>query len=301
MQRSLGNRAVQRFLHPASLPRRNIRSTRIAQRRILRRTAGSRRRSKALASTGPGWAKWVSSRTWLLYNFDINRSNLKSEHKTFINQLLPNIKGAAKVKLTGHASRAGRPARNVRLSKARAEKVAAYLKQRGVPAGRIETIGLGEKTAAQQGAPDRSERSADRAVSVSLHGKAPAATRKRRQRPRYRIITGTRIRGGTRGRTPAPWPPTLSPLERELKTVDWNKLFRRAAFICCGLSLGRGLKSVLDPTPTPPSATTQKVLKEHKKCIVSNALAVLRNDKKLRYRRYITKAIVERQFKVWFK
>lgn len=66
--------------------------------------------------------------------------------RSTLNALLetPAAAGEAKIVIRGHSDSRGRDSENLRVSRLRAEAVGDYLVQRGVPAGRMEIIALGE-------------------------------------------------------------------------------------------------------------------------------------------------------------
>jgi hypothetical protein len=84
---------------------------------------------------------------FLLFNFDIGSSTLKRAHETFLKQGILSILGANeehKVGLVGRASRSGPDSLNLKLSRQRAEAVAAFLTRAGIARSRIQLDFLGE-------------------------------------------------------------------------------------------------------------------------------------------------------------
>src|SRR5467141_3260878 len=74
----------------------------------------------------------------LLFNFDIGSSKLKPAHERFLNQGILTIleaNGEHKVGLVGRASRSGPDSFDLKLSRQRAEAVAALLTRAGIDRG----------------------------------------------------------------------------------------------------------------------------------------------------------------------
>jgi len=85
--------------------------------------------------------------TFLLFNFDIGSSTLKRAHETFLRQGILSILGANeehRIALVGRASRSGPDSVNLKLSRQRAEAVAAFLTRAGIARSRIQLDFLGE-------------------------------------------------------------------------------------------------------------------------------------------------------------
>ena len=79
--------------------------------------------------------------------FDFNKSDLTSEAVSIVNQAAANA-GPAKVTqltVTGHTDTVGSDAYNMRLSRRRAESVAAQLEKDGIPAGEIAIFAKGKR------------------------------------------------------------------------------------------------------------------------------------------------------------
>src|SRR4051812_25867616 len=99
-----------------------------------------------------------------LYNFDFDDINpgtkLKGAHVDFLDQnivqLLKYDRGA--VWLTGSASRIGDANYNMALSKVRVERVAAYLRTRGVTPGQMQLDAIGEEQAQRHALDDPRDR-----------------------------------------------------------------------------------------------------------------------------------------------
>jgi iron complex outermembrane receptor protein len=79
--------------------------------------------------------------------FDFNKSDLTSQAVTIVDQAARNA-GPAKVtklEVTGHTDTVGSDAYNMRLSRRRAESVAAQLERDGIPSSEIEIIAKGKR------------------------------------------------------------------------------------------------------------------------------------------------------------
>ena len=80
--------------------------------------------------------------------------------------------------LAGHTDSAGNDQANLRASRSRAEAVAAWLVERGVPDGRIEVIGFGEQNpiapnALPDGKPNETGRMRNRRVDITIQPPPP--------------------------------------------------------------------------------------------------------------------------------
>ncbi len=79
--------------------------------------------------------------------FDFDKSVLKPEGKTILDQLIPKLKDHNDIEMvlvTGHTDKIGAESYNLALSKRRAEVVAKYLIDNGVDSQHIKAIGKGE-------------------------------------------------------------------------------------------------------------------------------------------------------------
>lgn len=78
--------------------------------------------------------------------FDFNKYNLKPEARDVLDQVVDFLKSYQyrKVIVEGHTDSIGSESYNLKLSKKRAASVADYLIEKGVPAGKIKTVGYGE-------------------------------------------------------------------------------------------------------------------------------------------------------------
>jgi len=79
--------------------------------------------------------------------FDFNKATLKPEAKNQLARVLQVLKDqpGAQVDIAGHTDSIGSDAYNMKLSKARAESVATYLVQNGVPRQNIRTEAFGKR------------------------------------------------------------------------------------------------------------------------------------------------------------
>ena len=80
-------------------------------------------------------------------SFDVNSANIKPELRTVLDAFANSLRGDpnAHLSIIGHTDSTGSDAINNPLSLERARSVRDYLATRGVPAGRIETAGRGER------------------------------------------------------------------------------------------------------------------------------------------------------------
>ncbi len=86
------------------------------------------------------------SKSYLVF-FDFNKSDLTSDATTIVDQAAKNA-GPAKVTqltVTGHTDTVGSDAYNMRLSRRRAESVAAQLEKDGIPSSEIEIVAKGKR------------------------------------------------------------------------------------------------------------------------------------------------------------
>lgn len=130
-------------------------------------------------ATGPGKilenkanAK-VNSRSALLYNFDIDDSQLKAEHQKWLAEIAVPILTRARrftIALKGTASRSGAASYNMQLSQRRVEATESFLRQQGVKVEQLSRTWVGEEEAAGFGKLDGSESEEDRAVAVYISG-----------------------------------------------------------------------------------------------------------------------------------
>jgi outer membrane protein OmpA-like peptidoglycan-associated protein len=76
--------------------------------------------------------------------FDTGRSDLKPQLRSVLDQFAQGLDRSTVVRVVGHTDSTGSDAVNDPLSRARAESVAHYLEDRGVPSNRVEAVGRGE-------------------------------------------------------------------------------------------------------------------------------------------------------------
>lgn len=96
----------------------------------------------------PAPAPTVSKRIVLRgINFDFDKSNIKKEFAPVLDEAAQILKDNPNIKVTieGHTDSIGTDAYNQKLSERRARAVKQYLVSRGVEAGRLDTVGKGEK------------------------------------------------------------------------------------------------------------------------------------------------------------
>jgi iron complex outermembrane receptor protein len=88
----------------------------------------------------------TTARSYMVF-FDFNKSDLTSQAVSIVDQAAANA-GPAKVTqlvVTGHTDTVGSDAYNMRLSRRRAESVAAELEKKGIPSSEIEIVAKGKK------------------------------------------------------------------------------------------------------------------------------------------------------------
>ena len=111
-----------------------------------------------------------------LYNYDIDGSDPKPEHLAFLSmRVLAIVTGkSARCWLQGSTSHTGAESYNLLLSKARVDKVAAYLVSRGATSSRLLVSHVGESMASMTIA----EADGDRAVTLLCAPLMPAPARR---------------------------------------------------------------------------------------------------------------------------
>lgn len=89
--------------------------------------------------------------------FDFDRSNVKSNQRSKLDQVAACMQdpNAATVVLEGHADERGTEEYNLALSERRAQAARSYLVNKGVPSGKLETVGYGEARPAVDGSNER--------------------------------------------------------------------------------------------------------------------------------------------------
>jgi len=85
------------------------------------------------------------ARSYMVF-FDFNKSDLTAEATSVVNQAAKNAGPAKATELTvtGHTDTVGSDAYNMRLSKRRAESVAAQLEKDGIPSSEIAIVAKGK-------------------------------------------------------------------------------------------------------------------------------------------------------------
>jgi iron complex outermembrane receptor protein len=99
-----------------------------------------------VAFTPPPAQAPMAPHSYLVF-FDFNKSDLTSQAQQIVDQAASNA-GPAKVTrltVTGHTDTVGSDAYNMRLSRRRAESVAARLEKDGIPSGEIEIVAKGKR------------------------------------------------------------------------------------------------------------------------------------------------------------
>ena len=94
----------------------------------------------------PAQAVAPAPKSYLVF-FDFNKSDLTSQAVAIVNQAAANA-GPAKVTqltVTGHTDTVGSDAYNMRLSRRRAESVAAQLEKDGIPSSEIQIVAKGKR------------------------------------------------------------------------------------------------------------------------------------------------------------
>lgn len=76
--------------------------------------------------------------------FDTGRADLKPQLRGVLDQFAQGLDRSTVVRVVGHTDSTGSDAINDPLSRQRAESVARYLEDRGVPSNRVEAVGRGE-------------------------------------------------------------------------------------------------------------------------------------------------------------
>jgi iron complex outermembrane receptor protein len=94
----------------------------------------------------PVVAPMAAPKSYLVF-FDFNKSDLTPAAVTIVNQAAANAGPAhvTKLEVTGHTDTVGSDAYNMRLSRRRAESVAAQLEKDGIPAGEIAIFAKGKR------------------------------------------------------------------------------------------------------------------------------------------------------------
>ena len=103
---------------------------------------------KATAGTGIGVTRTADNQLKVNvpsdFSFDVGRAEVKPPMRPVLDQFAQGLDPTMQVRVIGHTDSTGSDAVNDPLSRARAESVAHYLEDRGVPANRVEAVGRGE-------------------------------------------------------------------------------------------------------------------------------------------------------------
>ncbi len=100
--------------------------------------------SAAAYTPPPAVAPMQAPKSYLVF-FDFNKSDLTPQAVTIVDQAAHNAGGVTKLEVTGHTDTVGSDAYNMRLSRRRAESVAARLEKDGIPSAEIEIIAKGKR------------------------------------------------------------------------------------------------------------------------------------------------------------
>jgi outer membrane protein OmpA-like peptidoglycan-associated protein len=102
--------------------------------------------------------------------FETNKSTLGSEHFAALNSIVDYLLSHPErsVKISGHTDNTGKEARNLTLSKQRADVVAEYLVDNGVNINHVETFGLGSSKPITSNTTDEG-RKKNRRVELLIH------------------------------------------------------------------------------------------------------------------------------------
>jgi len=182
-----------------------------------------------LKATGPGKVeKRTNPPSLLLFNFDIDGDQLKSEHKKFIiAEALPRMRAGATVRVIGLADRLGDPDYNRKLSNRRVARTTEFLKAQ-VPNGlKIgQETGFGEDLMEREGFADGTKDEKFRSVLLFLTD-APAVARNKKiiiSAKSFIATVGSKT-GFIPGFTVVPAPPPLStmPVPRQMLLLAMAK------------------------------------------------------------------------------
>ncbi len=92
----------------------------------------------------PAVAPAPAPKSYLVF-FDFNKSDLTPQAASIVDTAAASAKGVTRLEVTGHTDTVGSDAYNMRLSRRRAESVAAELEKRGIPSGEIEIVAKGKR------------------------------------------------------------------------------------------------------------------------------------------------------------
>jgi iron complex outermembrane receptor protein len=102
--------------------------------------------AQAAYTPPPAVAPMAAPKSYLVF-FDFNKSDLTSQAVTIVNQAAANAGPAhvTQLTVTGHTDTVGSDAYNMRLSRRRAESVAAQLEKDGIPSSEIQIVAKGKR------------------------------------------------------------------------------------------------------------------------------------------------------------
>jgi outer membrane protein OmpA-like peptidoglycan-associated protein len=116
------------------------------------------------------------ARSYMVF-FDFNKSDLTAQAVSIVDQAAAHAGPAKATQLvvTGHTDTVGSDAYNLRLSRRRAESVAAELEKKGIPSSEIEIVAKGKKDLLVPTAASRSSTKAARPPNPLFSGYEAAA------------------------------------------------------------------------------------------------------------------------------
>ncbi len=126
-------------------------------------------RGRPMATPAPAPAVAEPPARDFLVFFDFDRSNIRPDAQSVLARVISSIRslGTRAVSVIGHADKAGAGPYNQRLSERRAQAVAAYLRQQGVPSAAIQAAGRGENDP-RVNTPDGVREQENRRVEIRL-------------------------------------------------------------------------------------------------------------------------------------
>jgi OmpA-OmpF porin, OOP family len=81
--------------------------------------------------------------------FDFDKSDIKPEYQPILDEAVSQLKKWVwpdfKLVISGHTDSTGKPEYNLKLSERRANSIKAYFASKGLPSGKMKTVGYGEK------------------------------------------------------------------------------------------------------------------------------------------------------------
>jgi peptidoglycan-associated lipoprotein len=110
------------------------------------------RRANEVASSSAEQTSLRSSITAVIH-FDFDRSELRDDARATLDAKVPVLLANpdVNIRVAGHTDERGSTEYNVALGQRRAASAKRYLTERGIPAGRIETVSFGEERPAANG------------------------------------------------------------------------------------------------------------------------------------------------------